>query len=215
MQNIQRSTRIGLWLLPAVFLFACGKKPEPVSINEAQAKQALSTFIAARNPVCQAYCAKWPVQVSDYDVRNRSYHAVRMAALESAGLVQFEIVKILPQGMSKASGKDYVPVRSYSLSELGQTVYKPDNEEAGRFCYAHKVLESVSNVTPAELNGKSHTSSLRFVYRLENVAPWASNAKMQEAFPIIKRELDNAGIEQSMKLTRRDSQWTVDEIESL
>ena len=215
MQNIQRSTRIGLWLLPAVFLFACGKKPEPVSINEAQAKQALSTFIAARNPVCQAYFAKWPVQVSEYDVRNRSYHAVRMAALQSAGLVSFTMEKILPQGMTKASGKDFIPVKSYNLSALGQEVYKADNEEAGRFCYAHKVLESVSDVTPAKPDGKSYTSSLHFVYQLTDVAPWATDPKMLDAFPIMKRELEGVGVQQSMTLTRRDTQWTVDEIASL
>ena len=199
-----------------LLLGACGQSK--VSLDEAQAKAALQTFIDARNPVCQTFFATWPVQITDYERRNNSYHAQRLAALQAAGLVRHDASAILPKSVQKvsaANAKDYIATKIYRLSLLGEQNYRSNNEDEGKFCYGKKVIERIAQVSPVNTDGKEATATVRFVYQLQDLADWAATPELLAVFPTMEREIKGVGQETELHLVWRDKQWRVDPIASL
>ncbi|MFI0545624.1 MAG: hypothetical protein ACH34Y_01710 [Brachymonas sp.] len=203
-------------LLLVAGLGACGKFGKP-ELSPAQAQGAVQSFIDARNPVCQTFFAKWPVQITDYERRNNSYHAQRITALEAAGLVRYDRGAILPgsvQKPSRANARDFIATKVYSLTELGQAAYR-SNADEGKFCYGKKVIASIASVTPVDTQGKEPVASVRFVYDLQDLAPWVATPALLEVFPTMSREIAGMGQETELQLVWRDKSWRVDPIASL
>ena len=206
---------LAAWLL-ATFLGACGQSK--VSLDEAQAKAAVQAFIDARNPVCQTFFAKWPVQITDYERRNNSYHAQRLVALQAAGLVRYDASAILPKSVQKvsaANAKDYIATKIYRLSLLGEQNYRSTSDEEGKFCYGKKVITRIASVSPVDTEGKEPVASVRFVYDLQDLAPWAATPELLAVFPTMQREIAGIGQESALQLVWRDKSWRVDPIASL
>ena len=199
-----------------LFLTACGQKTP--SLDAAQAQAAVQTFIDARNPVCQTFFAQWPVQVTDYERRNHSYHAQRLEALEAAGLVRHDASAILPksvQKVSSANSRDYMATKIYRLSLLGEQSYRSNNEDEGKFCYGKKVIERMTHISPVDAQGKEPKASVRFVYQLQDLADWAAAPPLQAVFPTMAREITGVGQETPLQLVWRGGKWQVDPIASL
>ena len=199
-----------------LFLTACGQKAP--SLDAAQAQAAVQTFIDARNPVCQTFFAQWPVQVTDYERRNHSYHAQRLEALEAAGLVRHDASAILPKSVQKvsaATAKDYIATKIYRLSLLGEQSYQSNNEDEGKFCYGKKVIERMAHISPVDAQGKEPKASVRFVYQLQDLADWAAAPPLQAVFPTMAREITGVGQETPLQLVWRGGKWQVDPIASL
>jgi hypothetical protein len=199
-----------------LFLTACGQKTP--SLDAAQAQAAVQTFIDARNPVCQTFFAQWPVQVTDYERRNHSYHAQRLEALEAAGLVRHDASAILPksvQKVSSANSRDYMATKIYRLSLLGEQSYQSNNEDEGKFCYGKKVIERMAHISPVDAKGKEPKASVRFVYQLQDLADWAAAPPLQAVFPTMAREITGVGQETPLQLVWRGGKWQVDPIASL
>lgn len=199
-----------------LLLGACGQKTP--SLDAPQAQAAVQAFIDARNPVCQTFFAKWPVQVTDYERRNNSYHAQRLAALEAAGLVRHDASAILPKSVQKvsaATAKDYIATKIYRLSLLGEQNYRSNNEDEGKFCYGKKVIERIAQVSPVDAKGKEPKASVRFVYQLQDLADWAAAPELLAVFPTMAREIQGVGQEANLQLVWRGGKWQVDPIASL
>lgn len=199
-----------------LFLTACSQKTP--SLDAAQAQAAVQTFIDARNPVCQTFFAQWPVQVTDYERRNHSYHAQRLEALEAAGLVRHDASAILPKSVQKvsaATAKDYIATKIYRLSLLGEQSYQSNNEDEGKFCYGKKVIERMAHISPVDAQGKEPKASVRFVYQLQDLADWAAAPPLQAVFPTMAREITGVGQETPLQLVWRGGKWQVDPIASL
>ena len=199
-----------------LFLTACGQKTP--CLDAAQAQAAVQTFIDARNPVCQTFFAQWPVQVTDYERRNHSYHAQRLEALEAAGLVRHDASAILPksvQKVSSANSRDYMATKIYRLSLLGEQSYQSNNEDEGKFCYGKKVIERMAHISPVDAKGKEPKASVRFVYQLQDLADWAAAPPLQAVFPTMAREITGVGQETPLQLVWRGGKWQVDPIASL
>jgi hypothetical protein len=200
----------------ALLLGACGAGK--VGLDQPQAQAAVQTFIDARNPVCQTFFAKWPVQITDYERRNNSYHAQRLAALEAAGLVRHDASAILPksvQKVSSANSRDYIATKIYRLSLLGEQNYQSNNEDEGKFCYGKKTIERIAHISPVNTAGKEPTASVRFVYQLQDLADWAATPELLAVFPTMEREIKGIGQETELHLVWRDKKWQVDPIASL
>jgi hypothetical protein len=200
----------------ALLLGACGAGK--VGLDQPQAQAAVQTFIDARNPVCQTFFAKWPVQITDYERRNNSYHAQRLAALEAAGLVRHDASAILPksvQKVSSANSRDYIATKIYRLSLLGEQSYQSNNEDEGKFCYGKKTIERIAQISAVNTAGKEPTASVRFVYQLQDLADWAATPELLAVFPTMEREIKGIGQETELHLVWRDKQWRVDPIASL
>lgn len=200
----------------ALLLGACGAGK--VGLDQPQAQAAVQTFIDARNPVCQTFFAKWPVQITDYERRNNSYHAQRLAALEAAGLVRHDASAILPksvQKVSSANSRDYIATKIYRLSLLGEQNYQSNNEDEGKFCYGKKTIERIAQISAVNTAGKEPTASVRFVYQLQDLADWAATPELLAVFPTMEREIKGIGQETELHLVWRDKKWQVDPIASL
>ena len=200
----------------ALLLGACGAGK--VGLDQPQAQAAVQTFIDARNPVCQTFFAKWPVQITDYERRNNSYHAQRLAALEAAGLVRHDASAILPksvQKVSSANSRDYIATKIYRLSLLGEQSYQSNNEDEGKFCYGKKTIERIAQISAVNTAGKEPTASVRFVYQLQDLADWAATPELLAVFPTMEREIKGIGQETELHLVWRDKKWQVDPIASL
>jgi hypothetical protein len=207
-------------LLLVAGLGACGKFGKP-ELSPAQAQAAVQSFIDARNPVCQTFFATWPVQITDYERRNNSYHAQRLAALQAAGLVRYDPGAILPgsvQKPSRANARDFIATKVYSLSELGQAAYRAPTAQSpgdGKFCYGKKVIAHIVQVSPVETQSKEAVATVRFVYDLQDLAPWAATPALLEVFPTMAREIAGIGQETELHVVWRDKSWRVDPIASL
>jgi hypothetical protein len=200
----------------ALLLGVCGQSK--VGLDEAQAKAAVQVFIDARNPVCQTFFAKWPIQITDYERRNNSYHAQRIAALEAAGLVRHDASAILPKSVHKpsaANAKDYIATKIYRLSLLGEQNYRSNNADEGKFCYGKKVIERIAQVSPVNTSGKEPRATVRFVYQLQDLADWAATPELLAVFPTMDREIKGMGQEAELHLVWREKTWRVDPIASL
>ncbi len=200
-------------LAVALGLSACDGWRTP-ELSEAEVLIALQDHVQERNPVCQAFFAQWPVQVTDYERRNRSYHAQRISAMFEAGLVDFSIGKILPSSVQKPTERDYIPVKSYHLTPAGLFAYRGSTAEDGRLCYAQKKIDRIVQIEPVVRGAgqREYASRVRFVYRLDDVQNWAHHEAMQEVFPTIGRELKGSGQETELQLVQRKGRWVVDPI---
>ena len=219
----QRVLRVAVVALAATALLGCSYFSK-AEINETQARAALEKFVDARNPVCQTFFVQWPVQVTDYERRNHSYHAQRLEALEAVGLVGHQVGAVLPksvQNIHKANSKDFIATKVYRLSDLGKQAYKAEKGAdaaaagEGKFCYASKAITRIVSLSPVNTQGKEPTAVVTYVYELKDLAPWASDAKIQEVFPTIAREVAGLEQERKMHLRLRNKAWEVDPIASL
>jgi hypothetical protein len=78
------------------------------------------------------------------------------------------------------------------------------------FCYGKFVLDKVESITEIESKDGKKTAEVKYIVRTDGMAGWASNKKVQNAFPEIKGMLQNATIEVTKTLIPVDGNWKVE-----
>jgi hypothetical protein len=83
----------------------------------------------------------------------------------------------------------------------------PSQPGYGNFCFGHRAVTSIDNVTTASSqNGAVTTASVSYHYDLSGVPDWAKNAEIQTAFPSVKADL--AGSKSATaNLTQTQNGW--------
>jgi hypothetical protein len=131
-------------------------------------------------------------------------HDPQKAALISAGL----ITRVLHERGTYLA--EYLFVFEYHNTDLGQRyAINGPSVVPPVYCYATVALDRIVNYTePADAGGAT-ASQVRFTYKVENVAPWALNPAVQQAFPDVPSYLARQSTEQSLTLWLTHDGWEV------
>lgn len=113
-----------------------------------------------------------------------------MAALEQAGLVLGNDTTAVIHGMMGAlSPSAPRPVRRYDLSDEGKKYFQVKNSvlgQSGAFCYGQKTVDSIVKWTEPTSIGPYAQSDVTYTYKIADLAPWAKQAQVQQAFGDIR-----------------------------
>ena len=169
-------------------LSACSSK---TSANEKNFGIAVTQYFDKKGEQCLDPI-KWPVDVYDLDVRQQKLYpdnaAGQMSALEAVGLARGEDVELPGAVVDGKTSK--VKVRRYTMTDAAQPYLKTKPGKLPRICWGRKSLSKVIRwADPAKVGDHEETSVL-YTYKLANVAGWARNPKVKEAFPELGRNID-------------------------
>ena len=184
----------------AVLLTACGG-----SVKEEDLTAAIGQNLAKKAPLCLG-TASWPVDINEREqarqqaVSNSSLS--RMQALAGVGLVSVSDIEVdgmkdgKPDG-SKLKAKRYVlsdaakpylqPV-TFTRQELSGQVDETKND----LCWGKTALDKLGK-WEAKKQGEQTEVVARYHYKIDGLAPWASNAAVQLAFPKLQTVIGAAG----------------------
>jgi hypothetical protein len=169
---------LGLSLSAA--LSACNSK---TSANEKNFSNAISQHFDKKGEMCLEPI-KWPVDVYGTDLRQQKMYpdgvAGQMAALEAAGLAKGE----------DAASPGAVKSRRYVMLDAAKTWLRAAPGREPRLCWGRKSLSEVGRWADPAKVGDHEESSVIYTYQLSNVAPWARNPQIKQAFPELGRNID-------------------------
>jgi len=171
-------------------LSACDSK---TSANDKNFGITVTQYFDKKGELCLDP-VKWPVDVYETDLRQQKLYpdgvAGQMAALAAAGLARGEDLEL--PGLF-ADGKPTGPkvkVRRYTMLDAAKPYLRPGPAQQPRICWGRKLLDKVvSWAEPAKVGGHEE-SSVIYTYKLSNVAAWARQPQLKEAFPAVGRTVD-------------------------
>jgi ribosomal protein S11 len=211
MISIKKAALSALAIGSALCLGACAN---PKAANESNFEAAIrSSFASQDERQCTQASVSFPATFSDRtEFGPLTNDTTQYDALSSAGLVQKSSRSIHHEATWNPAWTERVT--TYSISRDGQRYASTSQGYNGavnaRFCYATKVAGKVTNFTvPGDMGGMT-VSQVRYTYTLSDVAPWASNAAIQEAFADVHQTIAGAGTtEESAMLTLTNNGWEV------
>ncbi|CAG9226678.1 conserved hypothetical protein [Paraburkholderia tropica] len=183
--------------------------------NQANFSAALEQHFEAHGDLCIGRHS-WPVDVPDVPAAGRLRDGIQMPALEHAGLVEHVDAEMK---LHRRDGADEtVKARRYDLTAKGKALFNAHPHTAARgadaaqpdLCYGHVRLAKVagwdaphkSEDDPAHL-----VTTVRYTYTLDP-APWARDAAVQGAFPVLARVVNGSGsLELKQMLVAGDDGW--------
>jgi hypothetical protein len=170
-------------LLPAalccVILTAAGcNKSKPDTANF---KSAINSYYSAHPSCVWSSPVKFPAQAdTSNDLQTKGFDA-----LTDAGLLT----------RSSQEKKRFIigskQVNNYDVSDKGRTVWTADQSQPGygNFCYGHREVSSIDNVTMGTNSSGANTATVNYHYDLTGVPDWAKTQETQTAFPNVQADL--------------------------
>jgi hypothetical protein len=201
-------TKTAISLLIALTLSAtlagCNSK---TSANEKNFGMAVSQYFDKKGDMCLDPIT-WPVDVYETDVRQQKMYpdgvAGQMAALEAAGLARGEDMTLPgPLVDGKPSGPA-MKIRRYTMADAAKPWLHAQAAQQPRLCWGRKSLHKILRWADPAKVGDHEESSVIYTYTLSNVAPWARQAQIKTAFPVLGRTVDGERTQKEklyMKLT--------------
>lgn len=106
-------------------------------------------------------------------------------------------------------------MRRYELTDQGKQYYRQIPATFGQngiFCYGQETVDSIIKWTePATTEGVS-LSEVTYTYEIANLAPWAKQSNVQQAFPDLRQTLNEASkANQTADLQLTNKGWEVPE----
>jgi hypothetical protein len=171
-------------------------------LNQAHVDQAMQAYLAQRGDLCLAK-SNWPIDVSEAERGTGSRNGVQMPVLEQLGLVRGS--DAIAERKDDDGIVSQVPVRRYQLTDEGKKYYlarAPHKHEvesryataAHDFCAVRLTLDRVVGwETPKRPGATGPDEALvTYTYRV-TPAPWATNDKVRQVFPMVDAILRGAG----------------------
>jgi hypothetical protein len=172
-----------LTLTVTVMLGGCnnGKKPSAANFTK-----AINQYLAGHGQECTYFAQTFPIDVPASELKDQFGTPAQMAALEQVGLVSGSDTTAVIRGMMGALGPSAPrPVRRYELTDKGRKYFqiKPGVlGQSGAFCYGHEAVDSIVTWTKPESMGSVLQSEATYTYKMPDLAPWAKQADVQQAF---------------------------------
>jgi hypothetical protein len=92
-------------------------------------------------------------------------------------------------------------VNNYDVSDKGRSAWTQDPTQPGygNFCYGHRDVTSIDNVTTGADSSGNKTAQVSYHYKIGDAAAWANTQEMKTAFPDLATMLsgpqaDNASL---------------------
>lgn len=180
----------------------------PDAPNEANFRAALEKQLDAHGDLCIGRHS-WPVDVPDLPVAGQLRDGIQMPALEHAGLVAHTSAEMTLRHQNGET--ETVKALRYDLTDKGRgfvnahprTAAKGADTAEPDLCYGHVRVNKVTGWDMPKTGGGDKparaTATVRYTYMLDP-APWASDAAVQGAFPVLARVVRGSG---TMELTQQ------------
>lgn len=193
-------------VLCTAMLTGCGSKKDA---NERNFGAAISQYLDKQGELCLGL--KWPVDVTDADVREEKFlpggTAAKMNALATVGLVSGAVVEKVEKGLGLFELNPYkYKVKRYVLTDAGKKYYKEREVDQfnviggattkvkqGDVCYGKMALDKVVKWEGPMKLGDYQEANVHYRYRIDGVPDWTKNAQVRVAFPIMAEMIDAAG----------------------
>jgi uncharacterized protein YceK len=203
-------------VLPLAALLAlsgCSSKKKP---NADNSSKAINQYLAKQGQECTYFAQTFPIDIPVSELKDQSGTPAQMAALERAGLVRGSDTTAVIRGMMGALGPSAPrPVRRYELMDEGRRYFRVKPGILGQssaFCYGHETVGSVVKWTEPAAMGPYTQSEVTYTYKMPDLAPWAKQAQVQQAFGDIRTTVNGiskAHESKSLELTNKG--WEVPE----
>ncbi|RZT42467.1 hypothetical protein [Cupriavidus agavae] len=177
-------------------LAGCG---HPDAATEANFRAGLEQQLAAHGDLCIGR-HEWPVDVPDLPVAAQMRDGIQMPALEHAGLVAHVPAEMTLKHQDGSS--ETVKALRYGLTDKGRSFVNAHPKTAAHgagetpdLCYGHVRLARVTGwdkPQAARDNAGRPVTTVRYTYTLD-AAPWAGDARVQQAFPVLARVVKGSG----------------------
>ena len=200
-------TKLKATTLASLIVFeaaGCSNKMDP---NERNFGAAISAYLEKKGDLC-LNSIKWPKDTGGLDYQlDGLKESDQLQILETVGLVSSETID---RGALNNRGESSTGTREtflrYELTEKGRSFFHADRNDpdSGELCYGKKALDTLVKWDGPLKIGDYQVASIRFHYKVVDLADWAKDTNVQVAYPAIKRTLDGAGTSQqshSVKLT--------------
>jgi len=198
---------------------ACKKDEKP---SDDTVKLTLDQYYAKRGDLC-LYVGKFPIDISPRDLNPSIMEIMndglpaQLSALENAGLLERNSTSVSAGGNFGAK----MSVVRFTVTDLGNKFFGTKPREAfamwawidvnrPEFCYGKFVLDKVESISEIEGKDGKKMAEVKYIVRTDGVAGWASNKKIQDAFPEIKSMLKSATVEVTKTLVPVDGAWKVE-----
>ncbi|CAG2129336.1 hypothetical protein D3C81_840910 [compost metagenome] len=183
----------------------------PDAPNEANFRAALEKQLEAHGDLCIGR-HRWPVDVPDLPVAGTLRDGIQMPALEHAGLVAHTRAEMTLRHQNGET--ETVKALRYDLTDKGRGFVNAHPKTAAKgadtaepdLCYGHVRVNKVTGWDTPKASGSGSddkpahaTATVRYTYMLDP-APWASDAAVQGAFPVLARVVRGSG---TMALTQQ------------
>ncbi len=175
MYKLLRSTTV---IASALLLVAGCKK---TADNTSHYKSAINNYLSQNQSCLWPDPVKFPVQVNTSD----SAKTAGYDALYNQGLLNRTT-----GDKKKLLGLVSKEVTNYDLSDKGRSSWTAlqSDPSYGNFCYGHREVSSIDS-SSATGDQPGATASVMYHYDLANVAGWAKDGGVQNAFPGVKENL--------------------------
>lgn len=172
----------------------------PDAATEANFSAALDKHLTAHGDLCIGR-HQWPVDVPDLPVAAQMRDGIQMPALEHAGLVSHVGAEMT---LHHQNGEDEkVRALRYDLTDKGRQFVNASPHTAAHgagasqpdLCYGRVRLAKVTGWDTPQKSAETPvrlTTTVRYTYTLEP-APWAGDASVQGAFPVLARVVKGSG----------------------
>lgn len=205
-----------LILLPVIAFLVLGGCHRTKTPDAANFTQAINQYLAKHGQECTFFAQTFPIDIPVTELKDQSGTAPQMAALEQAGLVRGNNTTAVTRGMMGALGPSAArPVKRYELTDEGRKYLQMKPGMFGQnsaFCYGHETVDSIVKWTEPAAMGPFTQSEVTYTYKISDLAPWAKQAQVQQAFGDIRVTV--AGIskaKQTVGLQLTDKGWEVAE----
>lgn len=178
--------------------------------------KAINRYLAKHGQACTFFTQTFPIDIPTPELKDQFGFAPQMAALERAGLVRGTNGTAVMHGMMGGLGPSAPrSVRRYELTDEGRKYFQVKTGvwgQSGAFCYGQETVDSIINWTKPAAVGPYTQSEVTYTYKIADLAPWANQAQVQQAFGDIRTTV--AGISKAdevagLQLTNKG--WEVPE----
>lgn len=159
-------------LCASLFLAAgCSKKTD----STMNYKSAINDYYKAHPACLWSEPKKFPVQAATSDdAKTQGYDALTDAGLLTRTTAEKKVMIIASK-----------QVNNYDVSDKGRSAWTQDPNQPGygNFCYGHRDVTSVDNVTSGADASGTKTAQVSYHYTFTDAAGWANTQEMKTAFP--------------------------------
>ena len=187
----------GVLICGLVILAAGCDKSKPDTTNF---KTAINNYYTAHPSCVWSSPVKFPVQAdASNDQQTKGFDA-----LTDAGL----LTRTPEEKKRFLIGSKQV--NDYDVSSNGRAVWTADPSQPGygNFCYGHREVTSIDNVSMGTNQNGANTATVNYHYDLAGVPDWAKSQETQTAFPNVQADLSTPKTATATLLQTQDS-WQV------
>ena len=179
------STAISSSILFASLLLTagCNKKTETKPNYEA----AINDYYQAHPACLWSQSKKFPVQAATSDdAKTQGYDALTDAGLLTRTTGEKKVMIVASK-----------QVNNYDISDKGRSAWTADPAQPGygNFCYGHRQVTSIDNVTTGADSSGNKTAQVSYHYQIGDAAAWANTQEMKTAFPDLATALSGPKVD--------------------